>query len=298
MRRKFLCGLAALGFAPGLAAQSVPARDLWDFPLGAVLEPAAIASEAGSGLWNPASMAMPAGTVGRFGVAALTPTANQGVDAQLIAASWRRRSGTTFGLSVGRSSVSGIVRTDTDPTAVGDVTYSSLIASFGAARKLVPHVTGGVALRYREGQSDVTSNSALAADLGVVIDSLRWRDARIAVSSFLWRPGRESDDQPALFSAFDFRVLSSKTAPNFRAGYQHNVTVDGIREHGPFLSVQTGPLEVRAALVNTSVFGHANNRVRSGLALHLARYAVGIGREEGTGGLSPIYQFTLSSLVK
>jgi hypothetical protein len=298
MRRKFLCGLAALGFAPVLAAQSVPARDLWDFPLGAVLEPAAIASEAGSGLWNPASIAMPAGTFARLGVAALTPTATQGVDAQLVAASWRRKTGTTFGVSVARSSVSGIVRTDTDPNGFGNVTYSSLVASFTAARQLLPHVTGGVALRYRDGTSDVTTSSALAADLGVIVDSLPWRDARFAVSSFLWRPGRESDDQPTLLSAFDFRVLSSKTAPNIRVGYQHNATFHGIRESGPFLSAQTGPLEVRGSLVNTTVYGHSNNRVRSGLALHLARYVVGIGREEGTGGLAPLYQFTLSSLVK
>jgi hypothetical protein len=271
---------------------------LWDFPLGAVLEPAALASEAGTGIWNPASIAMPAGTRIRLGVASLSATANQGVDAQLIGGSWRRKTGTTFGLSVARSAISGIVRTDTDPQGFGTVTYSSLLVSGTLARRIIPHVTGGVSARYRDGRSDLVVRSALAADLGLIIDSLPWHDARLAVSSFLWRPGRETTDQPAFLAAADVRVLPGKTAPNIRVGYQRNQTINGIREHGPFLSAQTGPLEVRAALVNTRVYQHTNNRARSGLALHFARYVVGIGREEGTGGLGPLYQFTLSSLVK
>ena len=296
MRRKVLCGLAAFAWAPLLAAQSVPARDLWDFPLGAVLEPAAIASEAGSGIWNPASIAMPDGTRGRVGVASLL--ANEGVDAQLVGAAWRRRTGTTFGVSVARAAVSGITRTDSDPTGLGSVDYNTTILSISAARMLLPHVTGGVATRYRDGRSDVTTQSALAADFGLIVDSLPWRAARFAVSSFLWRPGHENEDRPALLAAADFRVLSNVNAPNIRAGYQRNITNGGIRERGPFLSAQTGVLDVRAALVSTNVYGHTNNRVRSGIALHLARYVVGIGREEGTSGLGPLYQFTLSSLVK
>jgi hypothetical protein len=298
MRRKFLCGLAAYMFTRVLAAQPVPARDLWDFPLGAVLEPAALAAEAGTGIWNPASIAMPAGERMRLGVAALSFSANQGVDAQLIGISVRRKSGTSIGLSVARAAISGIVRTDTDPQGFGTITYSTLLVSGTVAREIVPHLSGGVSVRYRDGRTDLQTGSALAADLGLILDSLPWHSLRGAVSSFLWRPGREHDDRPAFLAAFDARVFGNPNAPNVRAGYQHNITDGGQREHGPFLSVQTGPLEVRAAFVNTAAFGHSNNRARSGLALHYARYVVGIGREEGVGGLGPLYQFTLRSIIK
>lgn len=294
MRRKFLCGLAAVLFAPVLAAQPVPARDLWEFPVGAVLEPAALAREAGSGLWNPATVAMPAGSRIRAGVAALSAS----IDAQLIGAAWRRPSGTTFGVSLARASLGGIVRTDTDPQGFGTVVYSSFLASATVARSLLPHVTLGLAARYRTGRADIESRSALAADVGVIVDSLPWHSARIALSSFLWRPGQERDDQPAFLAAADLRVFRSPTAPDFRLGYSRNAVYEGSTEHGPFASFQTGPLEVRAAYVNTRVYGHANSRARSGLALHFARYSVGIGREEGAGGLGPLYQFTLSSIVK
>lgn len=298
MRRKFLCGLAACFVTRVLAAQPVPARDLWDFPLGAVLEPAAIASEAGTGVWNPASIAMPADVRLRAGVASLSATANQGIDAQLAGVSFRRKSGTSIGISVARAAIGGITRTDADPTAYGSVTYSTLLVSGTVARQIIPHVSGGVSARYREGTTDLQHRSALAADLGIIVDSLPWRDARVAVSSFLWRPGRENDDRPAFLAAVDARIFGTRTGPNARLGYLRNVTDGGQREHGPFVSAQTGPLEVRAALVNTSVYGHGNTRARSGLALHYARYVVGIGREEGIGGIGPLYQFTLSSIVK
>ena len=185
MRRMVICGIAAFCWAQGLSAQPVPARDLWEFPLGALLEPAAIAAEPGAGLWNPAASALRPGERFRFGVASLSTGAQQGVDGQLLAASYRRPGGTTFGLSVARSSVAGLVRTDSDPQSLGDMSYASLLLSTSVARTLVPHVTAGLAMRWREGRADREVNSAIAADLGVVVHDLPWQNARIALSSFL-----------------------------------------------------------------------------------------------------------------
>lgn len=297
MRRKFLCGLAILVWAPGLAAQAVPARDLWEFPLGAVLEPAALASEPGSGLWNPASLRLGPPARWRVGVASVSSSADQSVDGQLIALAFQRPSGPTLGLSVARTGVASLIRTDTDPTRVGEVPYSSLMVSVAAATELVPHVSAGVALRYREGRADRNVNNALAADLGIVVHSLPMRDARVAVSSFLWRPGREIQDRPAIVAAADLRLMGV-TDRETRLGYSYNGVNRGAKEDGPFLSWRFDRVDLRAAYLRTSASGRHVSRVRSGIALHYARYAVGVAREEGASGLGPLYQFTLSSLLR
>ena len=300
MRRIPLCvlaaGICALFSTHALAAQPIPARDLWQFPHGAVLEPAAIAVEAGTGMWNPASVAVPVGARFRLGVAKLS--ANQGVDGYLLGGSWRRPSGTTVGLSVAQASVDGLIRTETEPVSTGSILYSSILISATVARQIVPHVTLGIAARYRDGRTDQQDGSAIAGDVGIVIDSLPWHSLRIAASSFLWRPGRERDDQPAFLSAIDARVLANSVGPDIRLGYLHNVIKNGSAEDGPFASARAGLLEVRAAYVITHAFGHTDSRARTGLALHFARYVVGIGREEGVSGLGALYQFTLSSTIK
>ena len=298
MRRMLICGLAALCWARGLTAQPVPARDLWEFPLGAILEPAALAAEPGAGLWNPAASALRPGERLRLGVASLSTGAQQGVDGQLLSASFRRTSGTTLGLSVARSSVAGLVRTDSDPQSVGDISYASLLISATAARTIVPHVTAGLAIRWREGRADQQVNSAIAADLGVVVHDLPWQNARIALSSFLWRPGREVDDRPAFVAAIDGRVVGDSASRELRLGVSQNNVNRGANERGPFLSGRLDRLEARAAIVRVSAGANSVTRIRTGLAVYYARYVVGVAREEGISGLGPVYQFTLSSILK
>ncbi len=296
MRRKVLCGLAIVLWAPGLRAQAVPARDLWEFPLGAVLEPAALAVEPGGGLWNPATLGLGPSARWRAGVASVSSSADQSVEGQLLALSIRRSSGQLFGVSVARTGVASLIRTETDPTKVGDVPYSSLLLSLTAANELVPHLTAGVALRYREGRADRTVNNALAADFGVVLHDLTSRDVRVAVSSFLWRPGREIQDRPAFLAAADVRLMGVKDRET-RFGYSFNGVNRGAKEDGPFLAWRFDRMELRGAYLRTVASGRQVNRVRSGVALHYARYVVGVAREEGASGLGPLYQFTLSSLL-
>lgn len=297
MRRKFLCGLAAILWARGLSAQPVPARELWEFPLGAVLEPAALATEPGAGFWNPAASALGVRDRFRFGVASLTTATDQSVDGQLLSAAWRRHTGTTFGVSVARSGIAGILRTDTDPTGMGDVPYSTLLVSVTGAREILPHVTGGVAARWREGRVDADVRHAVAADLGIVVHDLPWRNARVALSSFLWRPGREIEDRPAMLAAADARVVGDSIR-ELRVGYSHNGVNRGAQERGVFLGSRVDRLEARAAYLRTETGGRSVSRVRSGLALHYNRFVVGVAREEGASGLGPLYQFTLSSILR
>lgn len=297
MRRKLLCGLAAFCWGSRALAQPVPARDLWEFPLGAVLEPAGLASEPGAGLWNPAAAALPRGDRWRLGVASLSAPSDQSVDGQLLTASLRRSSGTTLSLSIARSAVGAIVRTDADPEAIGEVPYSSLLYSFGAARALTSHLTAGVAMRVREGRADAAVGHAVAADLGILVHSLPIRDARIAVSSFLWRPGRELDDRPAFIAAVDARVLGGGIR-ELRAGYSQHDVNRGARERGLFLGGRHDRVEARAALMRTTAAGRSVARLRTGLAFHFATFVVGVAREEGASGLGELMQFTLSTTLR
>ncbi len=285
------------GMAP-LAGQAVPARDLWGVPLGAVLEPAALAGGAGAAVWNPAAVALGPTERLRLSVAALATGVAQGIEGQTLAAAVRRLSGTTVSLSVARAAVAGLVRTDTDPQALGDIPYASLLGSLGVAREVLPHVTGGVAVRWREGRADREVRQAIAADVGIVARVPRARDARLALSSFLWRPGREVDDRPAVVAALDARLVGGVAARELRAGFARQGIVRGAVEQGPFLAGRLDALELRAMLVRSREGARALQRVRSGVALHFARYTVSVAREEGAVGLGPLYQFTLSSLVR
>jgi hypothetical protein len=298
MHRMLICGLAALGWAPGLAAQAVPARDLWEFPLGAVFEPAALAVEPGAGLWNPATVALAAGQRMRFGVASLAAGSAQGVDGQLLGAALRRPSGATIGVSIARAAVAGLVRTDSDPQTVGEIQYASTLVSLEGARRVLPHVTAGAAVRWRRGQADQETRSAIAADLGVVLDELPWRHTRLAVSSFLWRPGREIDDRPALLAAGDLRLVGPSAQRELRGGFSYSGVNRGAHEQGPFLSGRLDRVEGRVGYFRTAAGGNSVTRVRSGVALRYARYVVGIAREEGASGLGPVYQFSLSSILQ
>ncbi len=304
MRRKLLCGLATglsiLGCAMTAFGQPVPARDLWDFPLGAVGAPAALSTEAGVGLWNPATLALPPDRRWSAGVASLSTGADQGVEGQLVALTLRRASGTSVGLSIGRAAVGGLVRTDTDPQSLGEVPYESLLISVGTARQLSRWLTVGAAARWRQGRAEREVRSALAADVGLLAEHLPWYDARLAVGSFLWRPGREPEDRPLITAAADVRVAGSSAEAEARLGIAAQGATRGqrartSRELGPIASGRLGPVEARVALPFVRSGDQRLTRSRFSLSLHLSRFVVGVGREDANVGLGPLYQFTFSS---
>jgi hypothetical protein len=233
----------------------------------------------------------------RVGVASLSASSDQGVESQLIGIAWRRNQSTVLGFSVGRAAVDGIVRTDADPQALGEVPYSSIVLSASGRRELFPHVSAGLALRWREGTIDRLSRHATAADVGLLIDKLPYRSARFAISSFLWRPGREIEDRPSVVSALDF-VAHADGTNEYRVGYSYHSINRGARETGPYLLARIDRFEGSVSVLHTSVSGRNVNRIRSGIALRYNRYLVGVGREEGNAGLGPMYQFTLSSMLR
>src|SRR5512132_2588140 len=110
-----LIGASALAGPPTAAAQRVPGRDLLDFPIGTLAEPAALASQMGDGLWNPATIRLLPDRRARVSAGALATGADQGVVAQAIAGALALPRELTVGASVVRAAVRDLVRTETDP---------------------------------------------------------------------------------------------------------------------------------------------------------------------------------------
>jgi hypothetical protein len=245
-------------------------------------------------------MALPAGIRWRTGIASLSTGVEQGVEGQLLGVAWRRPSGLTVGVSVARSAVTGLVRTDTDPQSLGDIPYQSLLGSVTVAREVLPWLTAGVAARLRHGQVETDRRQALAADLGVLLHPGRWQDLRLAMGTFLWRPGREPEDRPLVTAAGDVRVLGSSPEAEVRVGLAAQGSTRGLQERttgefGPVLSGRFGLVEARAALPTLRSGDVRVTRVRFSLGLHLSRFVVGLAREDANVGFAPLYQFTFSA---
>jgi len=281
-------------------AQAVPGRDLLDFPIGTVAEAPAIAVQSADGLRNPAAAALRPGVRIRLSAGALITPQDQGVAAQLVSGAAALPGELTAALSVVRATVSDIVRTGSDPRSIGaDVSYGTTVYSAVATRRTKEFLSTGVAVRYRVGQLDQDRRAALGVDGGVLAEGLFGRDVRLGVSTFLWRPGAPTtSDRPTFSAAGDFRAAGRDERRELRAGYGVAYTPSATSEQYLFGSGRAGPLEARAGLARAVRFGDASWRLRLGVGLHHARYALGIAREEAGAGLDPTYQFTLSSAYK
>ena len=299
MPRPALAGacLAALT-ASAAQAQQVPGRDLLDFQIGTLAEAPALAHLSGDGLWNPASIAIPGGLRARIAAATLQTPSEQSVSSELLAVGVRVHDATTVGLSLVRAEVTGLLRTDTDPQTIGgDIPYSTTVVSLGVAQRR-EDLTVGFALRYRHGQLDDLSRGALGIDAGLVLDDLVFGRARVAVSTFLWRPGGDDTEAIGYNFAGDARVFGPDSLREARFGYGLSLDGGEVREQFGYVSGRFGVLEARTGLARYSALGSVDWRLRLGLGLHYARYTVGISREENGAGLDAVYQFTLSAFVK
>jgi len=285
--------------AVGVAqAGSIPGRDLLAFPLALTAEPAALGTQAGTGLWNPATAVLPAGARWRLSATAMSAPTDVTVAAQVgaVAGVWRR---TTLAFTVARAAVSGLLRTDSDPQVLGDdIAYSTLVVSAVAARRFTPHLFAGFALRVRNGRLDDLSRTGLALDAGVVAEHLGPLDSRVGVSSFLLSPAAGSRERTSVLAAADTRVAGADSARTVRAGYALEHTAGLSTEEFIFASARWGRWEARGGPVRTTIFGASNWRARFGIAVRHASYVVGIAREESVNGLAPTYYFSLTSVVR
>lgn len=286
---------ATLG-AASLPAQEVPGRDLLLFPVGTLAEAQALATSAGISFWNPAAGVLDDSSRARGTVAALSTPADQGVSLQLLDVAARLPAGVTASLSAVHGTVNGLVRTTDSPLGGGEVPYGTWVLSAGVSRRQ-DRVTVGLAARHRTGRVDALRRGSLGLDAGVIAVGLLGIDARLAASSFLWRPASTPEERTTYSVAADARVWGADAYHQVRGGYAYGLTESLAREHYLFASGRWDGLEVRAGIAEARAFGTETHRLRLGLGLHRARYLVGVAREEGGAGLDAFYQFTLSATL-
>lgn len=281
-----------------LQAQQMPGRDLLEFPLGSLAEGPATSVSSRDGFRNPASILLPDGARARFSVSSLTTNTEQGVAGQIVALAVAVPQGLTAALSIARAEVTGITRTEHDPRGIGgDLPYNALVVSAVTAGRPAPNVIAGAALRYQTGQLDVTRENALGIDAGVLVEHLGRMDARIGLSSFLWRPGIASGDGAAVSLGGDARVIGPDTLSEVRAAYSYSHSPGLSREHFFSATGRLGRWEARAGVARGVVSSRVSTRARLAVGFRYSDYFIGLAREDTPEGLSPVYHFTFVATV-
>jgi hypothetical protein len=290
-----VAALAVLGPLRSASSQQVPGRDLFQFPIGTLAEPAALASAAGGGFWNPATIALQPGNRFLLSATALNSPIEQAVSAQMGTVAYRVSNRVTAGLQVSQASVQDLLRTDTDPQSLeGEIPYRSTIVSAVAAATR-GNATLGLAVRRRSGEVDLTSGHATSVDVGGTIERPAGLPVRLAASTFLQSVTGRGDRVTLLGAAEG--LLPIRVA-DVRAGLAYQRDRDAGSETFAFTSARTSMLELRGGLARQSAFGFTTTRMRLGLGLRYARYLVGVSREEGTAGLGSTYQFLLTTVFR
>ncbi len=289
------------------AARPVPGRALLDFPLGTLAEVPALATGGGGGFTNPAALladgaAEPPSRL-RVAVGQLSAQGLRGATGQFASLN-TVRGRSAIGVSFARMGVDGIDRTgDGGPQVIGDVRYDTYVLSAESARRLGGtlrnRVVVGVAARYRGARDDTLSASTAAVDVGLLADGLFGaRDVRLAASSFLWRPGRESIERPGARFGADAHVLGTDAAHEVRAGVSHDVTRGATSETGIFAAGRWTYAESRIGIASARGFGDSQTRFRLALAFRADRLTVGVAHEGSAPSFGSLWQFTLSSRLR
>ncbi len=297
MSRFIFAALASIVLSTTAAAQQVPGRDLFDFPLGLLADPAPLSSRMAGSLWNPAASMLPPGSQAQFGFAGLTTPKEQGVRLQMISGSLRVRGGVTASLSYAQASVADILRTETDPQSLGgEVPYGTSLLSTGAA-KTYRAVTAGVALRYRWASLDTQRSGVLATDAGVLVDSVGGTPIRLAFSTFLMSPSR-SKEVASYLGAADVPLLRRDSTLLVRGGYSMSHTEGRGREDYVFTTTSYRQFDLSAGVAQATAFGNRDRRWRLGLGLRYGGYTAAFGREDGAAGIGASTQFLLTRVIR
>lgn len=299
MRRLALAAVIGCLVAPSAAAQAVPGRDLLGFPVGALADPAVLATQLGDGLWNPAAIFLPDSARARVAAAALDTPSDQGVGVQLLGASVRLPGDVVAGFGVAHGSVRDIYRTATDPSTIGgEVPYSTTLYSLAVAHR-ENHLVIGVAARFRQGRLDDETRGALGADAGVLASDVLVPGLRVAVSTFLWRPAVAAQDEATYSAGADMRVYHRPNGDELRLGGSGSWRGNAEQEYYGYLGGRTRTWTLRGGVGRRYAFGHGATLYRLGVGLHYARYDVGVAREDNAGDpLGATYQFTLSTIFQ
>lgn len=295
MSRFIFAAIGSFVLTAGAAAQSVPGRDLLEFPLGLLAEAAPLSSQMTGGLWNPATGALRSPSRAAVGFAGLTSPQDQGVRLNQLAGAYRVRPGITALASLASASVSDLYRTETDPQSLGsELSYSTTLLSAGLAgvRK---DVRAGIMARYRRGTSDSERRGSFAVDGGVILDRIAGLPVRVAASTFLLTPGM-GNDETTYAAAADIPVFVRDSTVMIRLGQAISHTEDRGREAYTFATAHLRALDLNGGLSRGFAFGNSSARWRAGCGLRYRGYTVAIAREGGAAGLGASYQFLFTRI--
>jgi hypothetical protein len=296
-RFRFAALASALLSAPA-AGQKVPARDLFEFPLGLLADAPALSTRMTASLWNPASRSAGPGSRGEIGLAGLTTPQNQGVQLDMIGGELRIRPDLSMNMSFAQASVTDIIRTETDPQSLdGEIPYATSLFSIGLAtidhHDVVGVWSAGVATRYRWATVDQDHAGAVSLDAGVIIDKVAGTPLRVAASTFLFSPVR-TQDAATYMTAVDAPIVRRDSTLVVRLGFSQAHTQARGRDDYVFSSVDRRWFNATAGFDWSTAFGDRDRRLRLGIGLRYASYVVAIGREEGAAGLGANYQFLVT----
>jgi hypothetical protein len=296
MSRFIFAAMGSIILASSVAAQQVPGRDLFEFPLGLLAEPAALSTQMTASLWNPAAGQLPPARRAALGITELYSPQEQGVRLGMVGAAYAVRPNVTATASYASAWVSDLLRTETDPQSLGgEIPYSATLLSLGvsAAQR---GVTLGLATRYWSGTSDNDRAGTLALDAGALLDRVVGTPLRVAASTFLFKPG-STNNNASYHLAADVPLFWIDTIAILRAGYALNFMGPRGREGYGFAIGRYRQLDLSAGVARTNAYGSRDLRWRLGCGLHYAGYTVAIGREDGAASLGASYQILFKRVI-
>jgi hypothetical protein len=291
MSRLIFAAMATIGIAGAAAAQQTPGRDLFEFPLGILAEAPPLSTQMTGGLWNPAASALGPTQRAAFGFAGLTTPQEQGVRLDMVGAAYRLPKGFTASLSFAQASVADILQTETDPQSLGgEIPYATTLLSAGASTVVRQNVSLGIAARYRWGSLDTDHSGQFSVDAGAIVDRVAGTPVRLAASTFLFNP-EKGNQEASYMGAADVPVFRHDSTLVVRTGYSLTQTEGRGREDYAFATSTFYQFDLSAGIAQSSIYGHANRRLRLGFGLKYAGYDIAIGREDGATGFGASYQF-------
>lgn len=296
MRRFIFAAVSSLVLGNSAVAQDVAGRDLFEFPLGLLADAPALSTRMSAGLWNPAASALSGPNRASFGFAGLTTPKEQGVGLQMIGGEYRVRPALTASLSFAQASVSDILRTTTDPIAVGgEIAYGTMLASAGMAETL-GNLSLGAATRYRWSQLDTQHTGAFSFDVGGILDHVAGTPVRVAASTFLLSPQR--GETATYLGAADVPLIPHDSLLSLRGGYSVDYTNGRGAGQYIFTSATYRQLDGSLGFDYSTAFGNVSERFRIGFGLRYAGYSVAVGREDGGAGVGANYQFLFTRVIR
>lgn len=296
MSRFIFAASALVALTSAAAAQQVPGRDLLEFPVGLLAQAPPMSRIMTGGFWNPASAALRPGVRGEVGFAGLTTPQDEGIHLQMVAAAFRVRPSITAAFSYVQASVSDVVRTNSDPTSLGDIPYGTSLVSAGASTTR-GNLSLGTALRYRWASLDNDRAHSVSVDVGAQLEHVAGTPVRVAASTLLLTP-QHSTDTPTYMIGLDAPILRRDSIFEVRAGYSASRTSGRGREDYGFGAATFRQLDVSAGVSQTSVYGTVAQRLRLGVGLHYAAYTIAFGREDGAAGFGAGYQFLITRVFR